>query len=96
MKNKTSENEAQAKETQGTDSLLALAGTLECKVTDIDTPMPAEMRPTNVDPDKEARGDDPLLALAGTLECEVTDIAERHDAYIGDALLAELRGDKDE
>ena len=39
---------------------------------------------------------DPLLALAGTLECEVTDIGERHDDYIGDALLAELRGDNDE
>ena len=57
MKNKTSENEARAQEIQGTDL---------------------------------------LLALAGTLECEVTDIAERHDDYIGDGLLAELRGDKDE
>jgi hypothetical protein len=39
---------------------------------------------------------DPLIALLGTLECDVTDIGERHDEYIADALLAELRGDEDE
>ena len=39
---------------------------------------------------------DPLIALLGTLECDVTDIGERHDDYIGDALLAELWGDADE
>ena len=38
---------------------------------------------------------DPLLALAGTLECDVTDISERHDHYIGQALLTEMRGDAD-
>ena len=58
--------------------------------------MPAEMRPTNVDLAQEAQGIDPLLALASTLECEVTDIGERHDDYVRDTLLAELRGDKDE
>jgi len=31
--------------------------------------------------------DDPLLQLAGTLECDVSDIAERHDDYIGTAIL---------
>ena len=96
MTNKTLKNKAQAKETQGVDPLLALAGTLECEVTDIDDTMPAEIRPTNVDLTQEAQGIDPLLALAGTLECEVTDIGERHDDSIGDALLAELREDKDE
>ena len=35
---------------------------------------------------------DPLLALAGTLTCDVTDIGERHDEYIGQALLKEMRG----
>ena len=35
-------------------------------------------------------------ALAGTLQSDVTDIGERHDDYIGDALLAELWGDEDE
>jgi hypothetical protein len=37
---------------------------------------------------------DPLLALAGTLECDVTDVGERHDHYIGQALLAEMRGNE--
>ena len=44
----------------------------------------------------EAQGTDSLLALAGTLECEATDIGEHHDDYIGDTLIAELRGDKEE
>ena len=39
---------------------------------------------------------DLLLTLAGTLESNVTDIRERHDEYIGDALLTELRGNNDE
>ena len=46
---------------------------------------------------------DPLIADysnislgVGTLECDVTDIGERHDDYIGDALLAELWGDEEE
>ena len=39
---------------------------------------------------------DPLLALAGTLEYEATDLSERHDEYIGKALLAEMREDNDE
>lgn len=45
---------------------------------------------------QEAWREDPLLALAGTLACEVTDIGERHDDYIGDTVLAELREDNDE
>ena len=45
---------------------------------------------------QEAQGIDPLLASAGTVECEVTDIGERHDDYIGDALVAELQEDNDE
>jgi hypothetical protein len=39
---------------------------------------------------------DPLIALLGTLESNVTDLGERHDEYIGDALLAELWGDNNE
>ena len=39
---------------------------------------------------------DLLLALAGTLEYEATDLSERHDEYIGKALLAEMREDNDE
>jgi len=35
---------------------------------------------------------DPLMALFGTIKTDVTDVAERHDAYIGQALLDELRG----
>ena len=90
------ENEEQSRETQVADPLLALAGTLECEMTDVDDTMPPEMRETNADESREAQVTDPLLKLAGTLECEVADIGERHDDYIGDVLLTELRGDKDE
>lgn len=90
------ENEKQSQETPDIDPLLALDGTLECEVTDVDDTMPPEMRETNADESREVQVTDPLLKLAGTLECEVTDIGERHDDYIGDALLAGLRGDKDE
>ena len=65
-------------------------------MTDIDDTMPAEMQQTKTDQAREAQGTDPLLELIGTLECEVTDIGEHHDDYIGDALLTELREDKDE
>ena len=91
-----SKNEEQSRATPDIDPLLALAGTLECEVTNINDTMPSEIRQTKTDQSREARGTDPLLRLAGTLECEVTDIGERHDNYIGDALLTELRGDKDE
>ncbi len=89
-----------SQQTQETDPLLALAGTLECEVTDIEDrikdardALQAEMRVV-----EGAYKDhpDPLIALFGTLECDVTDIAERHDDYIAAALLAELRGDNDE
>ncbi len=83
----------QYQEAQVIDPLLALAGTLECEVTDIEDPMSAMIRETSTNQSQETQGADLLLALAGTLECEVTDIGERHDDYIGDALLAELRGD---
>jgi hypothetical protein len=92
----TPEGEEQSREAQDTDPLLALTGTLECEVTDIDDTMPAEMQQTKTDQAREAQGTDPLLELIGTLECEVTDIGEHHDDYIGDALLTELREDKDE
>ena len=39
---------------------------------------------------------DLLLALAGTLTCDVTNISERHDEYIGQALLEEMRGTDNE
>ena len=90
------ENEDQSRETPHIDPILALAGTLECEVTNIDDTMPAEIRQTKTDQSREAQGTDPLLRLVGTLECEVTNIGERHDDYIGDALLTELRGAKAE
>ena len=88
------QNEETSRETQETDPLLALAGTL--KWDDISSPniaLPPEIRVV-----KGAHEDnpDPLLALAGTLQSDVTDISERHDDYIAAALLAELRGDEDE
>jgi len=84
-------------ETWKTDPLLALAGTLECDVTGIKIRLKNTVRPkTNLVKGPYDDHPDPLLALAGTLECDVTDIGERHDDYIGDALLAELWGDEDE
>lgn len=74
-----------------TDPLLALAGTLECDVTDIKEHLKDSVRPKiRVVKGAYADDPDPLIALAGTLECDVTDIGERHDDYIRDALLAEL------
>ena len=88
------QNEEPSPETQETDPLLALAGTL--KWDDIGVPdpeLPPEIRVV-----KGAHEDnpDPLLALAGTLQSDVSDVSERHDDYIAAALLAELRGDTDE
>ena len=89
-----------SEETQETDPLLALAGTLKCDVTDIEerikdvrNVLRAEIR---VVEGKYKDHQDPLIALLGTLECDVTDIGERHDDYIAAALLAELKGDEDE
>ncbi len=83
--------------TQETDPLLALAGTLNCDVTDIKKRLKNAVRPkTRVVKGPYEDHPDPLIALLGTLECDVTDISERHDDYIGDALLAELWGDEDE
>ena len=80
-----------------TDPLLALAGTLECDVTAIKKHLKNSIRPKiRVVKGEYADDPDPLIALAGTLQSDVTDIAERHDDYIADALLAELWGDADE
>ena len=80
-----------------TDPLLALAGTLECDVTEIKKQFKTSVRPkARVVKGAYADHPDPLIALLGTLECDVTDIGERHDDYIGDALLAELWGNEDE
>lgn len=77
--------------------LLALAGTVKCTLSEIElAPVPEirEIPPERRKPVKP--GTSPLLALAGTLECNVTDISERHDEYIVDTLVAELRGNDDE
>ena len=83
-------------EARVSDRLLALAGTLECEVPDMEDQMSATMRETSTNQPQETQVTDPLLALARTLECEAVDIGERHDDYIGDALLAELREGNDE
>ena len=36
--------------------------------------------------------DDPLLQLAGTFASNLTDVSARHDDYLGQNLLKELRG----
>ena len=83
-------------ETRPTEPLLALAGTLKCNVPEAKpTPVP-EMRVKESSLPAEIRDAAPLLALAGTLECDVTDISERHDEYIVDTLIAELRGNEDD
>ena len=83
--------------TQHTDLLLALAGTLECDVAEIKKQLKTSVRPKiRVVKGPYEDHPDPLIALAGTLQSDVTDIGERHDDYIGDALLAELWGDEDE
>ena len=92
----TPENEEQSRGGQAADPLLGLAGTLECEVTDTDDTVPTEMQQTNLDQSQEVQRSDRLLALAGTLKSDATNISERHDDYIGDTLLTELRGDKDE
>ena len=80
-----------AEETQCTDPLLALAGTLECDLSAIELAPVPKMREVPQDPELAKHATTPLLALAGTLECDVTDIGKRHNEYIGDALIAELR-----
>ena len=90
------ENEARMKEERRTDPLLALVGTLECDLAVIELAPRPRMRVREGSLPAEIRDSDPLLALIGTLECDVPDIGERHDEYIGDALIAELRGDDDE
>ena len=81
----------QTQKARVTDPLLALAGTLECEIADIENTIPATIQKNYTNQSRETQEADSLLALAGTLECEVTDISERHDEYIGDTLLAELR-----
>ena len=85
-----------AEETPHTDPLLALAGTVKCNLADIELAPRPRMRVKEGSLPPEIRDSDPLLALIGTLECDVTDIGKRHDDYIGDALIAELRGNDDE
>lgn len=82
---------------EDSDPLLVLAGTLECDVRKIKKELKDSARPKiRVVKGVYADHPDPLIALLGTLECDVTDIGERHDDYIGDALLAELWGNEDE
>ncbi len=78
-----------AEETEESDPLLALAGTL--KWDDIDGPNTVSLPEIRVVKGAHEDNPDPLLALAGTLQSDVTDIGERHDDYIAAALLAELR-----
>ena len=79
-----------------TTPLLALAGTLECDLAEIEPAPVAEMREIPPDRKSDTHGTNHFLSLLGTLECDVTDIGKRHDEYIGDALIAELRGNDDE
>lgn len=44
----------------------------------------------------ETLTEDPLLQLAGVFAANVTDMSERHDHYIGDQLLMDLRDTESE
>ena len=79
-----------------TSSLLALAGTVTCDFPAIEPAPVPPMRVKEGSLPPEIRDTDPLLALAGTLECDVTDISERHDEYIVDTLIMELRGNEED
>ena len=86
-----------AVETAEKSPLLALAGTVKCTLSEIELDPVPEIREIPPERRKPVKpGTSPLLALAGTLECDVTDISERHDEYIVDTLVAELRGNDDE
>ena len=85
-----------AVETAEKSPLLALAGTVECDLSAIEPAPVAELRVVPQDPELAKHATTPLLALAGTLECNVPDFGKRHDEYIGDALIAELRGNEDD
>ena len=91
------DNTGESEETQETDPLLALAGTLQWDVAAIKKQLRTYKRPEiRVVEGAYKNHPDPLIALAGTLQCDVTDIGERHDDYIAAALLAELWGDAEE
>ena len=94
---KIQENADGSEETQETDPLLVLAGTLQWDVTEIKKQLRTYKRPEiRVVEGVYKDHPDPLIALLGTLECDVTDLGERHDDYIRAALLAELWGDEEE
>ena len=91
------DNTDESEETQETDPLLALAGTLQWDAAEIKKRLRTYKQPEiRVVEGAYKDHPDPLIALAGTLESDVTDISERHDEYIAAALLAELWGDQDE
>ena len=97
IQDKIQENADESEETQETDPLLALAGTLRWDMAEIKKRLRTYKLPEiRVVEGAYKDHPDPLIALAGTLQCDVTDIGERHDDYIAAALLAELWGDADE
>ena len=97
MKSKITDCTDRDEETQETDPLLALAGTLDIDIAEIKEYLKNTVRPEiRVVKGPYEDHPDPLIALAGTLTCNATDISVRHDDYIRDALWAELWGDEDE
>jgi hypothetical protein len=53
---------------------------------------PEELAAALVASGTRTRQDDPLRELFGTLDADVVDWSEKHDYYIGQALLIELTG----
>lgn len=41
--------------------------------------------------DARRREEDPLLKLLGSIDSDISDVAENHDKYIGEGLMAETR-----
>lgn len=88
-------------ETPEPDSLVSLIGSVKIDPADYYDPsmekaLQAEIRSNIPESIHDMENPPSFFDLLGSLKCEVTDISERHDDYIGAALLRELRGDTDE
>ena len=51
---------------------------------------PEQVAANRLAEDAQRREQDPLLKLLGSIDSDITDVAENHDKYIGDGLMAEM------
>jgi hypothetical protein len=52
-----------------------------------------QLAPAQSEPQQENDQTDPLLSLIGSIHSDIRDVAENHDAYIGQALYQDLKGE---